>query len=151
MGYRIGLFINPVFPTSLDDFKFVFSFRDVAPGSIKEGGILRAWDWTKQRQVTLFVRRRIGFDKKYAAFDVGVIDETGKVGLCICGVRGTEVTEGMERAIKLGIAEIPVPFWHALVKCDIHRMTFVDEIQMEDVEKRRREACWERGRMSTVS
>lgn len=141
IGYRIGLFINPVFPKTLDDYNLAFCFRDVTPGSIKEGRLFRAWDWTQQRQTIIFARRRIGFDKKYAAFDVGVIDETGRVGLCICGVRGTEVTENMERAIKLGVAEIPISFWHAMVKCDVHRMTFVDVIQMGDVEKKRRDAC----------
>lgn len=141
-GYALGLFINPVFPPSVGDFDMVYTIRNLPPGSITEGSLFRARDEKSQRRMVLFARRMFGFEKRYAAFEVGVIDETGRVALCMCDVGGTDVTESMEREIKAGTATVPMPFWKAVIRCEFRALTFVEGMTMKELEKLRREIIW---------
>lgn len=140
-GYTIGLFENPTFPPTLHGYDTVLTFHNLQPGSIKEGGLFRAVNEKRQRMV-LFARRMFGFDKNYAAFELGIIDETGKSVLCMCDIGGTEVTESMAKDIKAGDAAVPRPFWNAVVRCDVRPMTFIKGMTMEEVERQRREISW---------
>lgn len=101
------------------------------------------WSWKKQKNVIVFVRRRIGFDEKVVAFDVGVVDEVGAEGLCVCELRGTEVTNEMRRHIKEGSTAVPLEFWHASVTCDWSRFTYARNVSMTELEHKRRTRCLE--------
>lgn len=140
-GYIIGLFCNPVFPDTLSQFERLFFFKEAPSNSVLEGGIMLVWDWKKERQTVAFVRRRIGFDNRFAVFDIGIVDHAGRVGLCICNISGTEVTGEMSRRIEGREAVIPLEFWHASVTCEQNQLTYIRPMSMSELEARRRRMC----------
>lgn len=141
-AYAQGQFRNPTFPSNITTHVNIFHLSLPPDGYLEEGGMIRVSESDGRREMIVWLRRRVAFDRAVVLYEIGIADDykLRTSGLMFVDIRSTRVSAEMVARMDGGVASVPDVLWHRILCFGHRRIVFRAFTDMEGLEAIRRAA-----------
>lgn len=144
-AYMRGRFRNPSFPPAVATHQTVLHLAYPPEGFLQPGIFLVGWDERGEKEVVLWIRRRIAYDRRIVVFEVGLVDDQRGSGLLFADIRSVDITVEMVARLDSGTGSVPGDIWHRVLACGHSRVRYRQLCTLQDIEAIRREVVRREG------